>query len=106
MRRTSFAGALVAVAIGAVLAFAVHSSPKDLDLQEAGLIIMLGGVADLLVRFAVADSPLLSSQAAEVAAVVEPSGEPVLDAAGNPVFLPNGADPADQSRTRRTRGTR
>jgi hypothetical protein len=78
MRRTSFAGALVAIAIGAVLAFAVHASPKDLDLQEAGLIIMLGGVADLLVRLAIPGSPVASG--------VEPSGEPALDAEGNPVF--------------------
>jgi hypothetical protein len=32
-----------------------------------------------------ADSPLLGPQAADVAAVVEPFGEPVLDVFGNPV---------------------
>ena len=98
MSRTSFAGALAAIAIGAVLAFAVHGSPRDLDLQEAGLIIMIGGVLDLLVRSAIADNPLLSRQAGDVAAVVEPVGEPVLDAAGNPVFVPNGDYRSDQPR--------
>jgi hypothetical protein len=98
MSRTSFAGALAAIAIGAVLAFAVHASPKDLDLQEAGLIIMIGGAVDLLTRSAIADNPLLSRQAADVAAVVEPVGEPVLDAAGNPVFVPNTDNRADQPR--------
>ncbi|HWG01323.1 MAG TPA: hypothetical protein VG164_05685 [Trebonia sp.] len=88
MRRTSFVGALVAVAIGAVLAFAVQASPRWLDLQQAGIIVLLGGLADLLVRFLIADSPLLSSTAAEVAAVVEPLGDPVLNAAGSPVNLP------------------
>ncbi|HET9169982.1 MAG TPA: hypothetical protein VFN97_11110 [Actinospica sp.] len=88
MRRTSFIGALAAVAIGAVLAFAVHATPSWLDLQQAGIIVLLGGVADLLVRFLIADSPLLSPPAAEVAAVVEPLGDPVLNAAGSPVSLP------------------
>ena len=88
MRKTSFVGALAAVAIGAVLAFAVQSSPRWLDLQQAGLIVMLGGIADLIVRSLIADSPLLSPPAAEVAAVVEPLGDPVLDAAGNPVSAP------------------
>ncbi|HWG26175.1 hypothetical protein [Actinospica sp.] len=90
MRRTSFAGALTAMAIGAVLAFAVQSSPRWLDLQAAGLIVMLGGAADLLVRSLISDSPLLSPQAADVAAVVEPLGDPVLDAVGNPVNVPRG----------------
>lgn len=98
MRRTSFAGALAALAVGAVLAFAVHASPKDLDLREAGLIIMIGGAVDLLVRSVIADNPLLSRQAADVAAVVEPVGEPVLDPEGNPVFVPNPANPADRPR--------
>jgi hypothetical protein len=88
MRRTSFVGALAAVAVGAVLAFAVHATPQWINLQQAGLIVLLGGVADLIVRTAVADSPLLAKPAADVAAVVEPLGEPVLDAAGNPVSLP------------------
>lgn len=97
MRRTSFAGALLVVAIGAVLAFAVHGSPRDLDLQTAGVILIIGGVADLLIRSLVADSPLLSPQSADVAAVVEPVGEPVLDAAGNPIAV---ANPAAGGRTR------
>jgi hypothetical protein len=88
MRRTSFVGALAAVAIGAVLAFAVHASPHWMDLQEAGLIVLIGGAADLLIRSLIADSPLLGPSAADVAAVVEPLGDPVLDAAGNPVALP------------------
>lgn len=88
MRRTSFVGALAAVAIGAVLAFAVHATPQWINLQQAGLIVLLGGVADLVVRTAVADSPLLAKPAADVAAVVEPLGDPVLDAAGNAVSLP------------------
>lgn len=93
MRRTSFIGALLAIAIGAVLAFAVHATPDWLDLQQAGIIVLLGGVADLLVRFLIADSPLLSPEAADVAAVVEPLGDPVLDAAGSPVNLPAGYGP-------------
>jgi hypothetical protein len=88
MRRTSFVGALAAIAIGAVLAFALHASPHWMDLQEAGLIVLIGGAADLLIRTLIADSPLLGPSAADVAAVVEPLGEPVLDAAGNPVSLP------------------
>lgn len=91
MRRTSFAGALAAIAIGAILAFAIQSSPKDLDLQAAGLILVIAGAADLLIRSLIADSPLLSRQSAEVAAVVEPVGDPVLDAAGNPIRV---QDPA------------
>jgi hypothetical protein len=91
MRRTSFAGALVVVAIGAVLAFAIHSSPKDFDLQIGGLLLMLGGAADLVIRSLIADSPLLSRQSAEVAAVVEPLGDPVLDAAGHPIAVTNPA---------------
>lgn len=87
MRRTSFAGALVVIAVGAVLTFAIHSSPKDFDLQIGGLLLMLGGAADLLIRSLIADSPLLSRQSAEVAAVVEPLGDPVLDAAGNPIAV-------------------
>jgi hypothetical protein len=98
MRRISFVGAMVAVAIGAVLAFAVTGTPKDLDLQTAGLCIMLGGIVDLVVRFAIADSPLLSRQSAEVAAVVEPVGDPVLDASGNPVYAPSAANLADRPR--------
>jgi hypothetical protein len=91
MRRTSFAGALLVVAIGAVLAFAVHGSPRALDLRTAGVILILGGAADLLIRSLIGDSPLLSPQTADVAAVVEGVGEPVLDAAGNPIAAPNAA---------------
>ncbi|MBR7827989.1 hypothetical protein KDK95_16860 [Actinospica sp. MGRD01-02] len=91
MRRTSFVGALAAVAIGAVLAFAVNGTPQWINLQQAGLIVLLGGVADLIVRTVIADSPLLAKPAADVAAVVEPLGDPVLDAAGNPVSLPSTA---------------
>jgi hypothetical protein len=91
MRRMSFAGALAAIAIGAVLAFAVHASPKDLDLQEVGVIIMLGGVADVLVRLAMPGGPLTSGPVADAA--VEAGGEPVLDAEGNPVFPPSSAYP-------------
>ena len=85
MNRTSFVGALIAVALGAVLAFAVQSTPKDLDLHVTGLIILVAGLADLAIRFLIADSPLLSPRAAAVAAVVEPLGEPVLDVFGNPI---------------------
>jgi hypothetical protein len=95
MRRTSFAGAMVAIGIGAVLAFAVQGSPRDFDVQTAGLILIIAGAADLLIRSLVADSPLLSAQSAEVAAVVEPLGDPVLDAAGNPISVSN---PALQAR--------
>ncbi|HWG23699.1 hypothetical protein [Actinospica sp.] len=89
MRRTSFAGAMVAIAVGGVLAFAIHASPKDFDLRAVGLIVMLGGAADLLIRSLIADSPLLGPQSADIAAVVEPLGEPVLDAAGNPIAVRN-----------------
>ena len=91
--RTSFAGALVIMAIGAVLAFAVQGSPKDLDIHATGLILALGAAADLAIRALISDSPLLSPASADVAAVVEPLGEPVLDAAGNPVVVPNPASP-------------
>lgn len=85
MRRTSFMGALVAIALGGALAFGVQSSPKSLDIHLTGLIIMVAGIADLLVRFLIADSPLFSPATADVAAVVEPLGEPVLDVFGNPI---------------------
>jgi hypothetical protein len=97
----SFAGALAAIAVGAVLAFAVHASPKDLDLQEAGLIIVLGGVADLIVRLVLAAHASAFGPGAAVPAGVEPGVEPVLDADGNPVHAPNPgypANPADQPR--------
>ena len=95
MRRTSFAGALVVIAIGAVLAFAVQASPKDFDLQEAGLIIMLAGVADVVVRCVVAGSPLSSRRQV---VQVEPAAEPslreqqtmVIDPVSEPVL---GSDP-------------
>lgn len=85
MRRTSFVGALIVIAIGGVLGFAIQSSPKWLDLHATGLIIMVAGVADLVIRFVIGVSPLLGPQAADVAAVVEPLGEPVLDVFGNPI---------------------
>ena len=85
MRRTSFAGALAAIAVGGALAFGIKASPKALDIQLTGLIIMLAGIADLLLRFLIADSPLFSRTTADVAAVVEPIGEPVLDVFGNPI---------------------
>ncbi len=85
MRRTSFLGALTVITLGGVLAFAIQSSPHDLDLHATGLIIMIAGIATLVIRFLLADSPLLGSQAADVAAVVEPLGEPVLDVFGNPI---------------------
>jgi len=85
MRRTSFFGALTVIAVGGVLAFALRSSPRDLDLRATGLIIMIAGVADLVIRFLLADSPLLGQRAADVAAVMEPIGEPVLDVFGNPI---------------------
>jgi len=81
----------MAIAIGAVLAFAIHGSPKEFDLQLGGLLLMVGGAADLLIRSLIADSPLLSRQSAAVAAVVEPLGDLVLDAAGNPVAVSNPA---------------
>lgn len=88
MRRTSFVGALFVIAIGGVIGFAIQSSPKWLDLHATGLIIMLAGIADLVIRFAIGVSPLLGPQAADVAAVVEPLGEPVLDVFGNPIVTP------------------
>lgn len=85
MRRTSFFGALAVIAVGGVLAFAVQSSPKQIDLHVTGLIIMLAGIADLVIRTALGSSPLLPQETADVAAVVEPLGEPVLDVFGNPI---------------------
>lgn len=87
MRRSSFAAALFFIALGAVLAFAVQSHAKDFNINLAGLIIMLAGVADLGVRAVIGDDPLLSPQTAQVAAVVEPLGDPVLDAFGRPVVV-------------------
>lgn len=87
MRRTSFVGALFVVAVGGVLAFAIQASPTWLDLHATGLIIMLAGVADLVIRFVLGDSPLLPQETADVAAVVEPLGEPVLDVFGNPIVM-------------------
>jgi len=85
MRRTSFVGALIVVTLGGVFAFAIQSSPSWLDLRAAGLIMMLAGIADLVIRFVLGDSPLLGHEAADVAAVVEPLGEPILDVFGNPI---------------------
>lgn len=90
MTRTSFAGALVAIAVGGVLAFAIRSTPKDLNLREAGLIIIVAGIADLAIRFLVASSPLLPAQTAEVASVVEPFGEPLLEQMGEPAVDAHG----------------
>lgn len=73
------------IAVGGVVGFAFQSSPKWLDLHATGLIIMLAGIADLVIRFALGISPLLPPEAADVAAVVEPAGEPVLDVFGNPI---------------------
>ena len=85
MRRTSFFGALAVIALGGVLAFAIQSSPTWLDVHVTGLIIMVAGVVDLVIRFVLGNDPLLSQDAADVAAVVEPMGEPVLDVFGNPI---------------------
>lgn len=85
MRRTSFVGALIVITLGGVFAFAIQSSPRWLDLHAAGLIMMVAGVADLVIRFMLGDSPLLGHEAADVAAVVEPLGEPILDVFGNPI---------------------
>lgn len=85
MRRTSFVGALIVVTLGGVFAFAIQSSPRWIDLHAAGLITMVAGVADLVIRFVLGDSPLLNHEAADVAAVVEPLGEPILDVFGNPI---------------------
>jgi len=85
MRRTSFFGALTVIAIGGVFAFAIQSSPAWLDVHVAGMIMMVAGIADLAIRFILGDNPLLSQDAADVAAVVEPVGDPVLDVFGNPI---------------------
>lgn len=85
MRRTSFVGALIVITLGGVFAFGFQSSPRWLDLHAAGLITMVAGIADLVIRFVLGDSPLLGQEAADVAAVVEPLGEPVLDVFGNPI---------------------
>jgi hypothetical protein len=85
MRRTSFVGALFAIALGGALAYGVQWTPKQLDIHMTGLIIMIAGIADLLIRFLISNSPLFSPTTADVAAVVEPLGEPVLDVFGNPI---------------------
>lgn len=85
MRRTSFVGALTVMAIGGVLAFAIRQSPSDLNIQLTGFIIMLSGALTLAIRFMIADSPLLPQGTADIAAVVEPLGEPAMDAFGRPV---------------------
>jgi len=84
-RRGSFFGALAVVALGGILAFAVQHSPRWLDLHATGVILIIGAISTLVLRFTIGNSPLLSKQAADVAAVVEPLGEPMLDAFGNPV---------------------
>jgi hypothetical protein len=84
-RRSSFFGALAVVALGGILALAVQHSPRWLDLHATGVILIVAGISTLVLRFSVGNSPLLSKQAADVAAVVEPLGEPMLDAFGNPV---------------------
>jgi hypothetical protein len=90
VRRTSFVGALAVIAVGGALAFGIQASPKALDIHMTGLIVMIAGIADLLLRFLIADSPLFSQTTADVAAVVEPIGEPMLDVFGNPITT---ADP-------------
>jgi hypothetical protein len=72
MRRTSFVGALIAMAAGAVCAFAVHGSPSYLNVQAAGVIVMIGAAADLIIRCLVSDGPFPSPQVADVAAAAEP----------------------------------
>lgn len=90
MTRTSFAGALVAIALGGILAFAIQTTGKDVNLQKAGLIIIVAGVADLAIRFAIASNPLLPAATAEVASVVEPFGEPLLEPMGEPAVDAHG----------------
>ncbi|HEY3872059.1 MAG TPA: hypothetical protein VGM10_27110 [Actinocrinis sp.] len=90
LTRTSFAGALVAIALGGILAFAIQTTAKDINVQKAGLIIIVAGVADLAIRFAIASNPLLPAQTAEVASVVEPFGEPLLEAMGEPAVDAHG----------------
>ena len=87
MRHTSFVGALAAIGIGAVLAFAAQTSPSWIDLQEVGVILLLVGAAVLVIRTLVARSPRHGSPAGDVAAVVDPSEEP-LDAVGDAVDPP------------------
>ncbi|HET9172296.1 MAG TPA: hypothetical protein VFN97_22915 [Actinospica sp.] len=91
MRRASFIGALTALGCGAVLTFAVQTTWRSFDMRTAGVIVMLGALADLLIRVLIADSPLLSPQSADIAALVEPLGEPLLDANGRPVIVENPA---------------
>ena len=88
--RTSSAGALVAIALGGILAFAIRTTTKDVDLHKAGLIIIIAGVADLAVRFAIASNPLLPPETAEVASVLEPFGEPMLEPMGEPALDAHG----------------
>jgi hypothetical protein len=90
MTRTSFAGALVAIALGGILAFAIRTTTKDLNFRDAGLIIIVAGVADLAIRFIISSNPLLPAETAEVASVVEPFGEPMLESMGQPALDAHG----------------
>jgi uncharacterized membrane protein YhaH (DUF805 family) len=45
-------GSVALIIIGAILRFAVTWSPKNVDLQVIGVILMIGGVAGLCVAIA------------------------------------------------------
>lgn len=90
VNRTSFAGALVVIGFGAVLAFAIQGTPRDFDVQTAGVILILAGAADLVVRSLLADGRLLGRPGADVVTVVEPSAEPLV--APLPGTMPAGAE--------------
>jgi NADH:ubiquinone oxidoreductase subunit K len=46
-------GSVALIIIGAILRFAVTWSPKNVDLQVIGVILMIGGAAGLAVAIAV-----------------------------------------------------
>jgi hypothetical protein len=97
MRRGSFAAPLAFIGLGAVLAFAVQGHAQDFNLNLAGFIIMVTAVVDLVLRALIGDDPLLPPDAAQIAAVIEPLGEPVLDAYGRPITVDPGAGYPDRT---------
>jgi hypothetical protein len=113
---------LTLVAIGAILAFAVRTSPSFLDLQIAGWVIMLTGVAGILIprrgngrlrRRTVVWRPRSTAGVAysgpralgtgrvfrRPAAPAPPLAEPAPSAAGSPMgqTIPGVAEPAEET---------
>jgi hypothetical protein len=112
---------LTLVAIGAIFAFAIRTTPSFLDLQTTGWVIMLTGVAGMLIprrgnarirRRTVVRRPRGTGAAAtgpralgagrvfrRPAGPVTPLAEPVPPAAGSPVkqTIPGTVEPAEET---------